>query len=85
MPVCPDCYGKLQRERNSKFPPERKVTMSCPHCDGTGKINGWECVSCKGKGTYKTTEGGPPLGYGFGPYGLGNVIVGTPDHGQGAP
>ena len=49
--LCDRCsrraWEKYEKEREKKY---KRVKKPCGTCDGTGKIKGYKCVSCDGKG-----------------------------------
>jgi DnaJ-class molecular chaperone len=47
--VCQECYEKIKKELDRKHP-VKEVKVTCDSCHGTGKVKGYECVDCNGKG-----------------------------------
>ena len=47
---CPSCYEKEWEEYKRKSESRREEKVSCRNCGGTGKIKGYKCMHCGGKG-----------------------------------
>ena len=62
-PLCPKCYDTWEREWERKNPSTTR-TARCSKCDGTGRINGWQCQACGGEGEWQVKESPPRAGFG---------------------
>lgn len=57
--LCPKCYAEYQDgERKREDASKSTLTETCGPCGGAGRIKGYECVACNGRGRVTRTEHG---------------------------